>query len=516
LFLVQDMSAFYMSEAADHASASYEAVDAAPEFVIVDTQLKLGLADGVEMTLGYAQAVPTDYRREIFTPAGGMSVTQDYELNSMRDFMLAGRLRRGPFEPYFSYAQGRQKASGYAASYPDLRSYFSYIRTRFEEGRVGVRTVSDPGVGALSNLALLEGALLDAGQFDIDAGLGYDGGKLRRNVAIYFGGALISDTMYHDLEDHFTPGVRVSYGLDEGLEATIGVTYAPPYDYAYEYRRNNVSGLAITHGDYETRHELDLPIGLRYRPAENMEVSFTSDIKYAQQRLNYWQQATTGVVTIYPARKLKYLNTQPTVTLTYLFEQGREIARDAFSKLAGTLLAKGQCLLKFVFQRDVTMLDKSAGNGAQNKIDPYSVFQDPLDYYVAGSEYGTYFTGNTSSSATNVAPQNYGLFKFDALYGITDDVSAGIVVGYRTSSRFHHFTVGSSSAYDLQPRSYQLKPYWFFGIPCRWRPTENSLVTLDWHYVPRYRSTVGVSGQAENFEAKTDYHSVAVRVQVLF
>ena len=518
LLLTQDVSYFYMSEAANHAAASYEAVDAEPEYVTLGTNLAFALGSGAEMSVGHAQVVPTDYRREIFTPAGGLSVVQDYELNYLRDYALAARGRVGRFEPYISFLEKTQKTSWYAAEYPDLRSYFSYIRVRFEDADAGVRFLSEgDGMGvSSSNLSLLEGPLLDAGQIDADLRLAYNNGKLRRNVAYYFGGGLIADNMYHDLEHQFVPSLRVAYGLSEDLEVTGGVAYAPPYSYIFEYRRSSSAGFTILHGAYESRHDLAVPLGLRYRPRENVEILFSSDLAYCQQRLHSWSQATTGVVTMNDARKLKYLNTQPSVTLTYLWERGREVVRDTFNRFTKTLLAKGQWLMKLHYKRDVTVLDKSAGNGAQNRIDPHNVFLYPVDYFVAGSEHATYFTGNTSTSATNVAPQNYGLFKFDALYGFTDRLNAGVTVGYRTSSRFHHFTVGSSSAYDMQARNYVLKPYWFFGVPCNWRPTENSLVSFAWHYVPRYRSTMGVAGVAEDFEAKTDYHGVTLKVQILF
>jgi|GEM_PF-1012020 len=517
LLLTQDVSYFYMSEAANHASPAYEAVASQPEYLTLGTTLAFSLGDSAEMSVGHAQALPTDYRREIFDPAGALNTTQDYELNYMRDYALGGRGRVGRFEPYVSFLEKTQKVSWRAAVIPQLPSYFSYIRLHFEDAEAGVRFLSDgDGTGALSsNLSLLEGPLLDAGQVDADLRLSYNDGKLRRNVAYYFGG-LISDNMYHDLKNQFMPGLRAAYGWSDGLEMTAGVAYAPPYSYIFEYRRLSGAGLAITHGDYEARHEMEFPLGLRWRPSENAEVLFASDIVYAQQRLDYWQRATTGVVTTYPTRKLKYLNTQPSVTLTYLWGRGKEIARDAFNRFTKTLLAKGQWLVKFHGKRDVTTLDKSAGNGAQNRIDPHNVFLYPLEYFVGGSEHATYFTGNTSTSAANVAPQNYSLFRFDALYGLTDRLSAGITVGYSTSSRFHHFTMGSSSAYDLQARNYVLKPYWFFGVPCDWRPTENSLVSLVWHYVPRCRSAMGVAGQAEDFDAKTEYHSVTVKVQILF
>ncbi|MGE5279829.1 MAG: hypothetical protein ACM3L6_03685 [Deltaproteobacteria bacterium] len=514
--LTQDVKYFTMHEAAEHASAAYGAVDAAPAYLTLGTRLTFAVGEEAELSLGHAEAVPADYRRAIFKPAGALDTVQEYELNSLRDYVLAGRLRRGPFEPSFSFTERTQRASWFASTYPAARSYFSYIRTRFEQGRLGVRYLSAAAGAGLSEFALLEGALLAEGQVEVDAGLDYSRGRLRRDVAYYTGGALIADNMYHDLKDRFEPGVRVACGISDGLEVTGGVAYAAPYDYVYEYRRSSVAGLAVTHGDYATRHETTFPLGVRYRPLPHAEARFTSDIVIARQRLDYWKRATTGVVTSYPARKLKYFNIQPSLTVTYLFERGRTVAGDDLARLAGTTLARGQCLLKFSGRRDVTHLDKSAGNGGQNRIDPDNVFLYPLDYYVAGTEDAAYFTGNTSTSAANVAAQDYGLFRLDALYGVTDSVSAGVTVGYRTSSRFHHFTVGSSSAFDLNDRSYVLKPYWFFGVPLRWRPARNVFVTVDWRYVPCYRSTIDVAGQAEDFKAKTDYHTVTAKIDILF
>jgi hypothetical protein len=205
------------------------------------------------------------------------------------------------------------------------------------------------------------------------------------------------------------------------------------------------------------------------------------------------------------------------VAVSYLYDNNRKIEPDEFSKVTKNLLAQGQCLVEVSYQQDVTSLHKNANCGTQNMIDPYNIFMYPLDAFVYGSEYSTFYTGNSSRSAANVLPQNFFFYLMGLKYGLTSRLNAGVRVGYRSSSRLHHFTLGTpNQVYDLKNRYYQFKPYYFFDVLSDWRLTRNSIISVAWHYVPEYDTLVRISGLAKEFKTRDEYGDLAVNLKVLF
>ena len=170
-----------------------------------------------------------------------------------------------------------------------------------------------------------------------------------------------------------------------------------------------------------------------------------------------------------------------------------------------------QYLLKFKYQKDVTHLSKNSSNGTQNIIDPYNVFIYPLDYFVANSEFAAFSAGNTSTYATNVKPQNYYQLNSIFIYGLTDEVNFGFGLGYRSENSLHTFTL-----HDMKNRFYRVKSYCFFDFLLDYKLSDNSLFSVNGHFVPEYVTRMIREGDAQEYESKTSYFGVSCGLKILF
>jgi hypothetical protein len=147
----------------------------------------------------------------------------------------------------------------------------------------------------------------------------------------------------------------------------------------------------------------------------------------------------------------------------------------------------------------------------QNLIDPDNAFLYPLDYFVSGSEYATFFAGNTTNFAANVRPQNFQLVNVNFVYGLSDSVNFGLGYGFHSGSSLHHFTV-----FDMTSRFYRFKPYHFFDSLIDWRISKGSLLSFGAHFVPEYMTFMENSGYTKEFRSKTRYIDVSVSLKMLF
>jgi hypothetical protein len=443
---------------------------------------------------------------------------QNYELEYLRDFIFQMRLNQGSFQPYISILEKRQKADWDAVLLSPPANYYSTrILTHYEDFCLGLRYLSgqESQESVESGLSLLRLPLLNAKQFVMDTRISYQKAALRRNSRFYFDPWFLYDSFYQRLGSRYTPEINLGYGLTDNLELTSGLAFSFPYKYRYSYQRYFLGNLFNgVRGRYLFKRSFDIPLQLRYRLKQNLEILFSSDFSYSQQELNY--SDFNGVKTVYETKKLGYFNAQPSIALSYLADGGRAIKEDRFSRLTQAFLSSGQLLVEFRYLRDLTDLDKNAANGAQNKIIPYELFVNPLELFASGTEYAAAFTGNKSDTAANVAAQNYHLFQLAVRHGFFDRFNAGAGIGYRTSSHFHHFVLAPDASFGRLSRAYVLKPYWFFSVPCDWRFSENSLLSLVWYYVPQYRTEIGIEGVAKEFKSKTNYYSISLALKVLF
>lgn len=175
------------------------------------------------------------------------------------------------------------------------------------------------------------------------------------------------------------------------------------------------------------------------------------------------------------------------------------------------MLLQKQFLIEFQYQKDITHLSKNSDNGTQNLIDPYSIFQQPLDYFMTGSEYAVFNAGNYSRFAAGVKPQNHYLLEVAFLYGLNDSVNTGIKIGYNSHSKLNHFTLN-----DLVSRLYKFNAYYYFDFICDWRITKNSLLSLKTHFVPNYTNYLQTSNYAPEYKTRNRYVELSLVLQILF
>lgn len=511
---------FGLEEEGTHGSATYEDFDSEPSYYSLNTLLRFSFMNKLECALASGQAIPAEYSRFTYLSAGNLGVIQEYRLNYLSDYALNLRFRQEPIEAYLSIMEKTQKDDWHSSSYPDAPNYFSYIRAHFEDFKAGLRYLSDYTTRSQdTNLSLVSRPLLNQDQLACDVWLGYKKGALRRDTYYYSGGSVVPYNFYHRLDQQYIPRATVSYGIDKNLEIESGLSFISPYKYHFEFERY-LAGVTSLTGAYKLDRNFEVPFSLRYRMRDDLEMLFSSDFRFCRQRLDYWTISNLGAVTAYPSKEMNYFNTRPTLELTYLYGNNKTIREDEFSSLTNKLLAQGQFLVKLSYEKDITSLDKNEANGPQNIIDPYNAFLYPLDFFVGGSEFATYFTGNTSNSACDTLPQKYYAYQCTFKYGLSDRLNAGFRIGYRSSFRLHHFTLGNTTVaptpYDLKSRFYTFKPYYFFGFVSDWRPGKNFLVSLGWNFVPEYTTTLKVEGYSEEFKSKTRYNCIWLTVKALF
>ncbi|MFH0826994.1 MAG: hypothetical protein V1923_03790 [Candidatus Omnitrophota bacterium] len=507
---------FRMEEKGRHAAPIYGDFASRPSFWLIENLLDFTLVDDMELSLGSREAIPTTYGRSIYDTAGALSAIQEYDINYFRDYILGIRLRREPVEYYLDIQEKTQKDDWRAFTYPGAANYFSYIRAHYEDFSAGARYLSEKSQEEEStSLALLTRPLLALNQLLVEARMRYRKGVLRMNAYNYVSSTFTN--FYQRLDQHFSPGLTFGYGLQRALELETGLIYTTPFKYHHEYRETVAAGTNWLNGAYKINRNFQVPLSLRYRPQEFVECRITSGLNFAEQRLDYFTRQTTGAFTNYPTRELSYFNTQPSLNLTYLYDHDKKVNDDEFSQLTKRLLSQGQFLVELEYLKDITSLDKGAGNASQNMIEPYSLFIHPVDLFVSGSEYTAFLTGNYSRTAANVLLQNYYLFKIAFNYGLTDRLNAGLRLGYQSASRLHHFTLGNpNQVYDLRERYYQFKPYYFIDFLTDWRLTENSLLSFACHIVPEYRTILKIEGLSKEFTENNKYFDLALRLKILF
>jgi len=519
--LSEEFEFFKLKEKSLHGSTTYESVSSSPGFYTLDTSLKALLLNNLEGELLFNTGIPSEYCRKTDNQAGGLGVVQDYHINYLRDYGLNLRLRKEPFEAYLSVLELTQEDDWRSAPYPDAADYFTYTLAHFENFRLGMRFLTNEDKkNERKGLALLNRPLLEKNQVNLEAEIGYKGGSVRRNSFYYSGGSSLSYNYHHRLEHHFIPKINAAYGIGDNLELRSGLSFTSPYKYYFEFKRMGSTSTRALRASYLLDRNFEIPLSLRLRPKDNLEFLFSSEFSFTRQRLDYWIKEASGAITGYESKELDYFNTRPSLTLNYFYDARKEIKVDNFSLLSKTLLSRGQFLLGLTFQKDFTHLNKNNANGPQNIIEPYSIFLYPLDNFVAGSEYAAFFTGNTSSSAADVRPQNFYLYRISFNYGLTDRLNAEVRMGYHSSSRLHHFTLGNHtvtpSPYDLRSRFYLFKPFYCFDLITQYRMTKNSIVSLGWHYVPEFTTIIDIQDLSEEFKDTNRYHQVSLAVKILF
>ncbi|MDB4303271.1 hypothetical protein N9934_00585 [Desulfosarcina sp.] len=502
---------FRLEERGNHGSNSFDRFDSHPDLRSFSNSLKIAPTSFLEIDIQYNETLPEKYKRSTYNPAGVIAAVQDYRIDHFRDLGINLRARAGSFEMYVGGVERHQKSMWNYATPGNVPIIFSYIESHYENINGGLRYLSHAEEQEYtSQLSRITKPLLNRHQINVEGLLDYKNGKIRRNSPYHSTGRL--DNFYQTLNPHFTPRIALRYGVRDNLQVEGGLAYITPYKYKYDYRRYNADTTTLFFpATYKLTDQFEIPCRVSYRPLENLELKISSDMKIGHQKLDYYQKNTDNSVSNYPTRELSYFIAEPTVQLTYLFDNNSELEADEFSQVSSDLLAQNQMLVELLFKKDFTQLNERDNNGAQNIIDPYNAFEHPLDYFVAGSEHALFSTGNTTGFAANAELHNYFILEGGTTYGVTDRLNAEARVGYHSGTQFHHFVVN-----EIQSRYYNIKPYYYFDLGIDWRVTDNSLISIRSHIVPVYKTFMTRANDSKSFYQRTAYFDIAIMWQILF
>ncbi|MFH0732623.1 MAG: hypothetical protein V2A72_06875 [Candidatus Omnitrophota bacterium] len=504
---------FNLEERGIHGGAAFDRFDANPHFIDIENSLIISPDDTWDVGLGYTETLHTSYKRFTYNPSYALSTTNEQDIEYLRGYNFSLRKRIEPFDILLRFSGNRQKAQWDSTPNLAATNMFTCIRSHYEELKANLRYLSGAAASAVKdNLSKLKYSLLNKQQLNLDAGLGYKQGSIKRNTEYYFAGSPNNYNIYHNLEFHLIPEFKARYGLLDNLQIEGGVAYTTDFKYKYDYRYflpNQTS--TFVYASYKLTENFSVPARLDFRPKENIGISLFSDFHTAKQRMDYWQKNTNNTITTFEPLEITYYGAQSAAALSYLFDAGKQIKEDEFFRLTKTLLLKGQWLAECKYLVDSTDLDRKQESSDLNIIDPYGVFLYPLDFFMSGSEYSLFLIGGASSPATNALAQNYSLITGNCAFGLTDNFNIGIGAGYRSESVFNHFTM-----FDLRKRYFKIKPYFFIDSQCDWHVTKNSMLSLNSHIVPEYYTLSERSADPKGYKAKNNYFDIFAVLRIYF
>ena len=503
---------FELNEDGTHGGADYGKFDSDPYFSSMNNTVRACILPLFELRLGYKETLPADYSRFTYSAQRPLSTYQEYNLKYFRDINIAGRIRKESLEIWVDFLRRKHKSDWNLATIPNTTNYYAYNRTHYNNLKGGLRYLSRSNkLQQKSNLSVLTRPLMKKGQYNVEISFELEEGKVRR-LSDYESNGKLKYNYFHYLKPHVTPSLLIRYGMIKNMEIETGASYTSPFRYKYIYETYNRAGASnFVVGNYRLRNNFYFPIKCRYRPCDNFQIMVGSDFKLTNQRLDYWQKATNGIITNYASKELTYYNLQPTVKADYLFSADKTIENDELSSSTKNLLRANQFLIGVQYKKDMTFLDKNQANGDQNIIDARNLFLYPIDSFVAGSEYANFLTGNYTRYAANVIDQNYYIITTALTCGIADNLNAGAKAGYRSGSSHKNFTL-----HDMNSHLYKVSPHYFFDLLCDWRLTKNSLLSFNTHFVPDYTAQVWRSGDAKGFKVENNYFRTSLAVHVLY
>ena len=484
-----------------HPFSSYDKITANRSYDDAGGYLKFSPSTELELGYGFKNVFTTGFQQHINSVSGTSDVTDGIDLDRFQDNRFGFRKKIGSYEIYSQNLVRSERAHWDETSQSSSSYYFNNVYVDYSDWRGGLRysSAENETKKSKTNLSLLRGTQLSAGEFFSETELEYRKGKLYRDAA--------SDTQEHydqDLTPHYTPRVRMAYGLNDALELQGGFNYTTDLD--YKYTLTYITAGSSVFGKYRLSDHFEVPLGVRFRPRENLEMSLTSSMRYLAQRTDYGDPAP------HTGKKLEYYNVTPVLRLSYLSEAGRKIQEDDFSALTKYFLERRQWLLDLAYQRDFTHLNKSSADGTQNIIDPYGAFMYPTDHFMTGTEYAALFSGGNSYYFPNIQPQNYDAYQMDLGYGFTDRVNLGAGIGYHSGSAAHQFVLPTAS-----DQLFTFKPYYFSSCSLDFKISHNTLLSLQGYYVPEYRMVnTYTSGGYKESHSKSEEFYVSADLKALF
>lgn len=506
---------FEMTEEGDHGSSSFGSFSAHPDYQTLGSHIRFNPLQGLEIGLGYKGELTSKYQRLTMNQAD-TSVTfyNQYDLDYFHHYFGSLRYQFSPSQEIFIKGYNNFQRSNWQSA-PGLVAFdfMTDIDSHYEDIELGYRFVSgNKADKERSSLEHLTSALLDDGQWSVQAFAEYKSAKMERQNRYT---ATSPDTLReykNDLSPHVVPQVDVAFGLTDRITVETGLRYAPTIRYAYDFKQYNFNNTSnFIQANYSIRDHITVPLAVTYQPDENWRIHFGVDTTYANQSLEYHEKETDNSFTQYAGKELDYLNVNPTLEIAYFIDKEKPLAEGVLEQYQKPMLSKGQALLKFTFEKDITTLDKNSANGAQNFIEYDSLFLYPVDSFVSGTEYSAFLIGNTSSLSTNVALQNYHTLEAALDYGVTDKVNTSVGIGYHSGSGLHHFSVN-----DLASRFIKVEPYLYYDVGGNIKMFQNGRLAVDVHYVPSYKTFVTTDINPEEFEGDVDYVRAVVSYTHLF
>ena len=512
---VLDYYQYELEEVGQHGGSTFGPFFASPGYQSIAAGIRFMPIKNLDFDFKFGTDLSTRYDRLTFNAAGtSVSSLLEYDLDFMNHVNSTLRYRLNESNEVFikSYTNN-QRANWYTAAGGGNPNFFTDINSHYEHITLGWRHLKvDTNKEGQTALSRLTYDLLDDGQFGFEALVEYNAATMERENE--FTGTTPSTFREYAnrLGPHFIPRISLRYGLNDNLDIEGGFSYASRIRYGYNFNQFNFNNTSnFIDANYKINQKIEIPFKAKYRPNKNFEIKLTTDTTYANQTLEYNEKETDDSVTQYDGKELDYLNVNPALELTYFIDRGKDVIEDELSFYGKPLLAQGQSLLKFKFEKDFSMLDKNENNGPQNFIEYDTLFLYPVDNFVAGTEYGLALIGSTSSLSTNVKPQNYHVLELSAEYGITDRINALLGVGYNSGSGLHQFSFS-----DLASRYIKIEPFVYYDIGVNMQVTQNSRLSVNAHIVPFYKSFSAVSASPSPFEIKTEYFNVGVSFQMLF
>ena len=515
LLWTTEISHFQMWEQGYHGSASFNYFESNPSITRFNNVLRASPKDGWEARLGYNYTFPDRYERLTENNANTIASFQTYKLRNHYDFNLQTRYRSGFSEWYLDVLEKRYKTYWNFATSRGTKPIFpNYFKSHYEDIKIGWRWLNrktnEQDQGSPQH-ATVGSPMMEPRQLNVEGQLRYRNGKLTRSAIFH-----LSDTQrrryFHKTDYHFTPGVLLHYGLTPKIEIESGLNYTSPFTYLFDFSQTKDSGLQSgVNGIYKFDNAFEVPLQVRFKQKENIEWLFSSDYSFIHQNLAYRQLVEGGTVNTFPDKKLKYFNVVPTLQWKYASIPESTPKKTEITPLTKQLLAKNQISFSLLFRRDISSLKKNSDSGTQNIADPYNIYLYPSEFFVAGTEYAAFFSGNTANTPANVPPQNYHQLQANVSYGLKDNVEIGLGAGYRSKSTVHQF-----SLVDLGDRFFIFKPYYYIDLKTDWYVNKDSLLSFQVHFVPDYKTEMLSSAHPEAFSAETRYIEASLKFQKLF
>ncbi|MBF0215942.1 MAG: hypothetical protein HQL30_02990 [Candidatus Omnitrophica bacterium] len=489
--------------------------DSRPLTVDTTNRLSASIMDNWEISFSSSEYLPAHYSRKTYSTNSSLNITQEYDLDSFRDYSIGSRVRVNNCLELFGSVGARWGKTNWDL-YSSTTTRFAHILSRYSYADLGARYLSDGGNNDPGkNLSLVFRPLLCPGQVNVETGISADRGTIDREYYYYTNGG--GSTFYYEFDHRLKPSfntyARIRTGVGGDMEMGSGIKFRTPLIYRYTYKLKTVSTglMSSVSGEYSQFNDFTVPLDMVYRNSERFETRISADTRVTVQRLKYRSGATTGVITGYPQKDLTALSSNPRADFFYLLGDCTAAKREKFDLIARPGLAKGQLLLNAGSEMDLAAIMRDTDHDTLNLIDPYSVFSGPLDYFSPGNEQYAFFLGNTSNYAANVLPQNYWKYYFGGRYGLSKGEEIRVNMGFSSPSSLEHYTLN-----DLKKRWYRFCPGYFYEFGYDMRLSDRASFSVRSRYVPEYATFLIIEGDQRQYSSLTEYLDVALSLDIQF